>query len=138
MTSVSPCSSPSRSRCCSRSTRSPACAGVHDHVVAGELDVEGLRVVGPRIERAAGHEVEAGVVPVTGQEAGLDRALMQRETEMRAPVLDREGASLVPNDDDGKRADLAQQPSFLLEFGERPEAGRRGERVGHGSTFRPA
>ena len=103
----------------------------------GELDVKGLRVVGPRIERAAGHEVEAGVVPVTGQEAGFDRALMQRKTEMRAPVLDRERATLVPDDDDGKRADLAQQPSFLLQFGERPEASRRGERVGHGSTFRP-
>ncbi|RPI07467.1 MAG: ArsR family transcriptional regulator, partial [Actinobacteria bacterium] len=55
---------------------------------------------------------------------------------MRAPVLDRERSALVPHDHDRQRADLAEKPSVLLEFGERPEAGRRGERVGHGFTLR--
>ncbi len=101
-------------------------AGMDDHVVARDLDVEALRVVGPRIERAARHEIEAGVMPVAGEEARLDRALVQREPEVRAAILDGERLALVPHDHDGERADLAEQTTLALEVGERP--GRCGRR----------
>ena len=113
------------------------CAGVDDDVVTRELDVEPLRVVGPRVERAARHEVEPCVMPVARQQAGLDRALMKREAEMRTAILDRERASLVPDDHDREGADLAEQPALALELGERPGGRERGNRVGHGTMLRP-
>ncbi len=60
----------------------------HDRAVA-HVGVEAARVVGPEVERAARHEVEARVVPVARDEAGFDRALVQREAEVRAAILDR-------------------------------------------------
>ena len=54
----------------------------HEYVVAAQVDVEPARVVRPEVERAAGHEVEARVVPVAGNEARLDGALVQGEAEM--------------------------------------------------------
>ena len=71
------------------------------------VDVEAARVVGPQVERAARHEVEARVVPVAGDEPGFDGALVEREAEMRAAVLDRVRGAVVPEHDDRERADLS-------------------------------
>ncbi len=90
-------------------------AGRHEHVVAAYVDVEAARVVGPEVERAARNEVEARVMPVTGDESGLDGALVERKAEVRAPVLDREGGVVVPEHDDGQRADLREEPPVRLQ-----------------------
>ncbi len=78
-------------------------ARMDDHGVARDLHVEALRVVGPGVERASRHQIEARVMPVAGEQPGLDRALVQGEPEMRATILDRERPSLVPEDHDGQR-----------------------------------
>ena len=84
---------------------------MHEHVVAADVDVEPARVVGPEVERAARHEVEARVMPVTRDEPGLDGSLMQREPEVRAAVFDRERGVVVPEHDDRQGPDLGEQPS---------------------------
>ena len=95
------------------------------------------RVVGPQVERAARHEVEACVVPVTRDEPGLDGALVQREAEMRAAVLDREGRAVVPEHDDGQGADLGEQSARRLQLGTRtgPQV-LRSDRCSHASPRR--
>ena len=46
-------------------------------------------LVRPLVERAAGREVEASVVPVAGEDPVADRAAMEREAHVRAAVVDR-------------------------------------------------
>ncbi len=100
-------------------------------------------VVGEGIEGAAAREVEPGVVPVAGDQPGFDRPLVQREAHVRAPVLDRPGAVLTPEDDDRQVADLGQQPTGDgLEFRERPGNAGTSSRVCRclhpGGMVRPA
>ena len=78
----------------------------HEDVAVGDLDVEAPRVVRPQVERAARNEIEACVVPVAGDEPRLDGSLVEREPEVRAAVLDRVPAAVVPEHDDRERADL--------------------------------
>ena len=91
-------------------------ARVDQHVVAVDGDVEAARVVGERVERASAREIEARVVPVTGDEPALDRPLVQRESHVRAPVLDRVRAVFVPEHHDRQRADLREEPPGLAEL----------------------
>ena len=95
-------------------------ARLDEHVAVAHLGPEPTGVVGPHVERASRHEVEAGVVPVTRHEAGLDGALVQREAEVRAPVLDRVHRVLVPEDHDRDRSDLRDEPALFAELVERP------------------
>src|SRR6185295_14148364 len=83
------------------------------------------------VEGAAGDEVEAGVVPVAGDKARLDGALVEREAHVGAAVLDRPGAVLAPEDDDRQVADLGQQPTRGLQFRERPGTRGHTSRVWH-------
>ena len=48
----------------------------------------GLDVVGPGIERAAALQIEAGVMPMAGEDAVGDAPLVQREAHVRAAVVD--------------------------------------------------
>ncbi len=101
-----------------------------DGIVVGvDQHLEPGGVVGPRVERATAGEVEPGVVPMAGDEAGLDRPLVQRETEVRAPILDRERCVLVPDHQHRQVAGLAEQPSGPPEFGERSDRVGDAERV---------
>ena len=119
MTRVRPCSSPSARRRRSCPTGSSGGAPGHPHVVAVDLDVEGGGVVGPRIERAARRQVEAGVVPVAGEQAGLDRALVEREAEVGAAVLDGPRPALVPQHHHRHGADLGEEAPVAFELGGR-------------------
>ena len=58
----------------------------------------GRDVIGPEIERPAARQVEAGMMPVAGQNAVLDRTAVKREAEMRAAVIERVDASLIMYD----------------------------------------
>ena len=94
-------------------------ARVDEHVVTVDRHVEATRVVGERIEGAAARKVEAGVVPVTRDEAALDRALVQREAHVRAAVLDRVRAVFVPEHHHRQRPDLGEQLPGLAQLLER-------------------
>ena len=75
--------------------------------VAVDLDRVGAHVVGPRVERAAGTQVEAGVVPVAGDEAALDGAAVEREAHVRAAVVERVRVAVAPEHTDRLGAGLA-------------------------------
>ena len=94
-------------------------AGRDEHVVHRDAHVEPPRVVGPQVERAAGLEVELRVVPVTGEQPGLDRPLVQREAHVRAAIFDRPRAVVVPEHDHRDRAHLGEQLALTAEIEQR-------------------
>ena len=61
--------------------------GCHPDFVAANLDPGCGHVVGPQIEGPAAFEIEAGVVPVAGEDAVFYGPTMERKTEMRASVV---------------------------------------------------
>ena len=93
----------------------------HDHVVTVDLDVVGPYVVGEGVEGPTGCQVEAGMVPVTRQEPVLDRAPVQREAHVRAPVVDGVGLSVGIEDAHRLGADLSRQTASLLQLLDGPD-----------------
>ena len=94
---------------------------LHEHVVTDDRHVERSAVVSPRVEGAAAGEIEAGVVPMTGHHAGLERALVEREAEVRAAVLDGVGFVVEPHRHDRQGADLADQLTLLAQLRRRSD-----------------
>ena len=83
-----------------------------DDVVAFDAHRVGADIVGEGIEGAARLEVEAGVVPVAGQQTVFDRAPVQGEAQVRAAVVDRVGPAVAPEDAHRLRPELAGQLAF--------------------------
>jgi hypothetical protein len=88
---------------------------VDEHVVAAHLDGKSAEVVGPLVERPAGAEVEASVVPMACEDPVCHRAAMQGEAHVRTAVVDRmdlvtlgEQANGVPPDTDHELARSTQ------------------------------
>jgi len=54
-------------------------AQIDEHVVAVERDREATKLVGELVEGAAGPKVEAGVMPMAGEDPVADRAAMERK-----------------------------------------------------------
>jgi hypothetical protein len=67
--------------------------GLHPDLTIPHLDREDRYVVCPKIKGAAAFEIEASVVPMTGQDAVFDAAALQREAHVRAVgrFLERSG-----------------------------------------------
>ena len=93
----------------------PECR-LHPDLAVAHLDGAGRRVVRPQVERAAAFKVEAGVVPVTGQDAVLDAAAVEREAHMRAPIVEGEDAIAVPDDEDRTMTAAHDKPSLRLQL----------------------
>src|SRR6266446_5101770 len=72
-------------------------------------------VIGPKVKGAAARDVEAGVMPMAGQDVVLHRAAVQGKAQMRAAVVQSEDPFLVI--DDEQRAVLAGHHHHAL----RPE-----------------
>ena len=92
---------------------------VHVDVVALDLDREAAQVVGPLVERAAGAEVEARVVPVAREDPVADRPAVQGEAHVRAAVVDRVHLALVGEQADRVALDADDEPALGLELLER-------------------
>ncbi len=75
-------------------------AAGYPHLTIAHRDLGGRYVVGPGIECPAGGEIEAGVMPVAGEDAVGDRAAMQREAQVRAAIVESEHAVAVPDHQD--------------------------------------
>src|SRR5215218_7424225 len=60
---------------------------VHPHLAVSNLHREDARLVGELVEGPAALQIEAGVVPVTGQDAVSYRPAVQRESHMGAAVV---------------------------------------------------
>ena len=95
-------------------------AQVDEHVVPVQSDREAAQLVRELVERPAGRQIEARVMPVAGEDPVADRAPVEREAHVRAPVVDgvhllalREQAERVAVEVDDEAAFRAQ----LLERG---------------------
>ena len=78
------------------------------HLPVGDAHLVGRHVVGEQVERAAGSDVEAGVVPVAGQDAVVERSAVQREAHVRAAVVHGGNAVTVGEHGDGDPVALDQ------------------------------
>ena len=67
--------------------------GLHPDFAIAQFDREDRYVVRPKIKGAAAFEIEAGVVPMTGQDAVLDAAALEREAHVRATIVEGEDAT---------------------------------------------
>ena len=85
--------------------------GLHPDVAVAQLDRADRYVVRPQVEGAAAFEIEAGVVPVTGQDAVLDAAALEREAHVRATIVERENAAAVVDDEDRTMATVHEPPA---------------------------
>ena len=89
--------------------------------VAVDLDRVRADVVGPRVEGAAGTQVEAGVVPVARDEPALDGAAVQREPHVRAAVVEGVRVAVAPEHADRLGAGLPGEAAARLQLLERPD-----------------
>jgi hypothetical protein len=69
-----------------------------------------------QVEGAPAFEIEASVVPMTGQDAIFDGAAVEWNTHVRTTVIEGEDAPLVVDDKDGTVAAVHDKPPFRLEF----------------------
>ena len=109
--------------------------------VVPELDRGGRDIVCPEIKGPAADEVKAGVMPVARQDAVLDRAAVQRKTEMRAPVVECEEFAPIMCDEQRTTAAVNDGHSPRLQLIQRADAdpliGRMlVTRLGHRASLR--
>ena len=121
MTRPMSCARPSssRSRQCAAGSACPKVVFTQTSPFA-QLDRAGRRVVRPQIEGAAAFEVEAGVVPVAGQDPVLDAAPVEREAHVGAAVVEREDAAAVVDDEDRAMGAVHDESAFRLQLFEAP------------------
>src|SRR5262252_766041 len=90
--------------------------GFHPNVSIAYLDRANRYVVCPQVEGAAAFEIEAGVVPVTGQDSVLEAAAFEREAHVRATIVESEDAPAVVDEKDGTMATVHNEPPFRLQL----------------------
>jgi len=92
--------------------------GLDPNLTGAHLDGAGRHVIGPKIEGAATCEIEAGVVPRTGQDAVPDTPTLKGEAHVwTAVVQGRDLATIIDNEDWTVRT-LQDQPTLDLQLGE--------------------
>jgi hypothetical protein len=90
--------------------------GLHPEVAITHLDREDRDVVCPKVKGAAAFEIEAGVVPMTGQDPVLDAAALQREAHVRATIVDGEDAPAIVDHKDRTMGAVQNEPPLCLEL----------------------
>jgi hypothetical protein len=93
-------------------------AQVDEDVVAVQLDREAAQLVRPLVERAAGREVEAGVMPVASEDPVADRAAVKREAHVRAAIVNRGHFAVLCEQTERVPVDVDDEPSRLAQLGE--------------------
>jgi hypothetical protein len=69
--------------------------GLYPYIAIAQFNREGRYVVCPKIKGTATFQIEAGVVPVTGQDAVLDTTALKRKSHVRAPIVEGKRAPIV-------------------------------------------
>ncbi len=95
-------------------------AGLDPDVAVPQLDRAGRHVVRPWIEGAAACQVEAGVMPVAGQDAVLDAAAVEREAHMRAPIVEGENTARLVNHENRPVAAMNDEAALGFQLFECP------------------
>ena len=60
---------------------------IHPDLAVYNVDREAAHIVGPEVERTTTGKVEAGMMPVTGENTIVDGTFIQGEAHMRATVI---------------------------------------------------
>ena len=89
-----------------------------DLAVVTHLDRTGRDIVGPEIEGAAAREIEARVMPMTGQDPVLDGATIEWEAHVWAAVVECEDAPAIIHDQDRGMAAMQHESTLGLQFSE--------------------
>ena len=69
--------------------------GLHPNFAIAQFDREGRNVVGPQVKSAAAFEIEAGVMPMAGQDTVLDGAAIEWEAHVRASIVEGKTSAAV-------------------------------------------
>ena len=88
----------------------------HPNLAIAKFDREDRYVIRPQIKGAAAFEIEPGVVPMTGQDTVLDTAPLERETHVRATIVEGEDAPAVIDHKDWTMAAVQHEPAPSLEL----------------------
>ena len=106
-----------------RKALTPVCAGVgmserglDPDLAIAHRDRADRHVVRPQVKGAAAFKIEASVVPMTGQDTVFDTAAIERKAHMRAPIVEREDAPAVVNDQDWAMATMHNEPPLRLQL----------------------
>jgi hypothetical protein len=87
----------------------------HPNLSVAYLDRADRYVVCPQVEGAAAFEIEAGMVPMAGQDAVLEAAAFERKAHVRAAIVESKDAAAVVDDKDGTMATVHNEPPFRLQ-----------------------
>ena len=104
----------------------------HPHLAVDDAHGADRHVVGPQIEGRTAAQIEAGVMPVTGEDAVLDAAAMERKAHTRAAVVEGDDVLAVSHDQHrpARRAD--HHAAAVAQFAEQAYANKAPARVVHG------
>ena len=89
---------------------------LHPNLQVTHFDGTGRHVVGPQIEGAAARKIEAGVVPVAGQDTVLDAAAVERKAHVRTAIVERENAPVGVDDEDRTMRPTHDEPPLRLQL----------------------
>jgi len=87
-------------------------AGRYPDVAITHLDCAARYIVRPEVEGAAAFQIEAGMVPMTGQDAVLDSASLKREAHVGATIVEGKDPPAVVDDEDRTMATLHNAPAL--------------------------
>src|SRR5262245_61612697 len=90
--------------------------GSHPDFAVTDFGGAGRHVVCPQIEGTATREIEAGVVPVTGEGAVLDATAIERKAHVRAAIVEREDTTFVVDNEYGTVWPVHDQPPLRLQL----------------------
>jgi hypothetical protein len=100
-------------------------AGPNDHedIIAIQFDLVSADVVSKGVQGPPGLQIEASVVPVTREESVLDGPSMERESQVRATVIEGIGIAIGPEDTDRLGVHLSGQTSTGSKLVDRTDSG---------------
>jgi len=87
---------------------------LHPNLRATHFDGAGRHVVSPQIKGAAARKVEAGVVPVAGQDTVLDAPAVERKAHVGTTIVERKDAVVGVDDEDRAMRPMYDEPPLRL------------------------
>ena len=90
--------------------------GLHPDLQVTHFDGTGRHIVRPQIEGAAAREIEAGVVPVAGQDTILNAAAVERKTHVWTAIVERKDTPAVVDDEDRTMRPVHDEPPLRLQL----------------------
>jgi hypothetical protein len=85
------------------------------NLAGANLDREDRGVIRPQVKGATALEVEAGMMPMTGQDAVLDAAALERKAHVRAPIVEGKNAPAVEDDENRTMGSVHNEPALRFQ-----------------------